>query len=58
MIATHRDAGGVNLRVTGVGKSCSTLVGSVSRSDIATHGVSGKVEDVSVTTSRQHNRVG
>src|SRR5579862_6741760 len=57
MIAADRNAGWMNLRVARIGKKRAFLVSAPRRRDIATLGIRGEEENVSVATSRQHDGV-
>ena len=57
MLTTHRNACGVNLRVAGVCKGSTALVGSIGGGDIATHRVGGKIEDWTVAAGSQNHRI-
>ena len=58
MRAGHRDAGGVDLRVAGVGHVGALAVRPPGRGHVAAHGVRGQEEDVAVAAGREHHDVG
>ncbi len=57
VLAMHRNAGRVDLRIAGIGEASTAAIGPPSGSHIAAGGVRGQVIDVRVTARRQHNRV-
>ena len=58
VVATHRDAGRVNLRVARVCHVGAALVGAEGGHDIAAHGIGGEVKDVSVSAGGEDDGIG
>ena len=58
VVAAHRNAGGMNLRVAGIGEERAFFVGAIGGGDVATAGVGREVKDVAVAAGREDDRVG
>ena len=56
-LVSLRNAGGVNLCVTRVGKICAALVSAPRCGDVAVHGIGGEVISVAVAAGGQHHCV-
>ena len=58
VVAVDGDAGGVNLDIAGVGKSCAFLVAHPGGGAVAVHGIGGEVVDIAIATCGQHDGMG
>ena len=54
----NRNAGGMDLGKTGIGKQCAFLIGPVAGGDIAGHGIGGKEKDIAVAAGAKDNGIG
>ena len=57
MIPADRNAGGMDLRVARVGKERTLLIGTPGGGDITALCIGAEVEDIAVTTGRQHHGI-
>ena len=57
MIAADRNAGGMNLRETGIGEERAFFVSAIGGGDVATARVGRKIKNIAVAAGREHDRV-
>ena len=58
MLAAQRDAGRVNLRETRIAKQRAAAMGPPYGSTVGSLGIRREVEDIGISSGRQHNHVG
>ena len=58
MIAADRNAGGMDLRVAGIGEERAFFVGAIGGGDVATARVGRKIKNIAVAAGREDDRVG